>query len=887
MKQIFSFVSIALLLMAFGLKLSAQQDCASAVDISSLPYSATGLTTTGMENNYSSTDACNSTAMNNEEYVFSFTPTEDMQINIALSNTSLTPTGASLAAKIGLFITEGCPDIGTCLASIDTESANPSLSDINLTSGTTYYIIISSSSVVFLAPTTNVNFDISITKNLEDDLGVTSIEDLTSECGLGNNEIISCNIKNFGLSPQTGFDVTFTINEASPITETYSGTIAPGTSASYTFTSTANLSSIGEYIIHVYTNIAGDENTLNDGTTITIVNMPIYSEFPITEDFESGTGYWSTGGTASSWQHGNPDELIEGLIINTAASGDNIWVTNLAGNTNTGETSYIESPCYDLTSIYSPILNLNYWAAFSLYGNSASVKASIDGGQTWDITITNLTSTTEWKNININMPSLAGQSNVKFRINYTSGFLADNGIAIDDFTIKENILNDLGVTAILTPNTSCGLSNTEVVRIEVANFGAQNQTNVPVNYSIDGGATWLAANQTIASIVAGDTVEYMFSVTAGLALAGEYEIVAKTNHIGDEDSSNDEFQKIVLSQNTITFEEYSESFESGAAGWYAYGTNSTMELAEPSATLINSAGDGDFAWVTNADGFNNTNETSYLESPCFNFSDMVNPKIKVMIQYETPAMMSNFYLESSIDGIVWDTVVAGLVSVGWYGTDLLSFGTWNGSSAGWIQVSTDMPNLAGQSSVKLRFAYKSGAFSIGGNTEGVAIDMINIFDCNVFPSAEFTYTTNGTTISFLDESENAETWSWNFGDNSFLPSTSTEQNPSFTYTTSGQYYVSLVVTNECSSSEYGTTIDVATLTEIINAENISAYPNPASSFLNISHVDAKKVEIIDTNGKIVFVTDVDSDNISIDVRNLSSGNYFLRINESIVSFIKE
>ncbi len=475
---------------------------------------------------------------------------------------------------------------------------------------------------------------------------------------------------------------------------------------------------------------------------------------------------------------------------------------------------------------------------------------------------------------------------MKFRINYTGGFLVANGIAIDDFTIKEAVINDVGVTAILSPNTGCGLSDIETVSIEVTNFGAQNQTNVAVNYSVDGGITWLAADQLIASIAAGTTEYFMFTITADFSTIGEYELIAKTNHTGDEDMTNDEFYKLVLSQNTIPADDYTESFEAGAAGWYAYGQNSTMELAMPSNTLISAAADGSYAWVTNAMGFNDPAEISYLESPCFDFSDMVNPKIEAMIQYETTTFLANFYLEYSTDGYTWDTVNAGLAATGWYGGGMLSFGTWSGSSAGWIEVATDMAYLAGQSSVKFRFVFNNGIFSMS-STEGVAVDMISIYDCDIFPNAEFSYTVNGFEVSFIDESENAETWAWNFGDNQFLPSTSTEQNPMFTYLMDGQYYVTLTVTNECSSSEYGTYIDIITLNVINNSDIVSVYPNPTTSFINIDNIVANKVEIIDATGKIVFVSSVDSNNIRINVSDLPAGNYFIKTGEKVFSFVKE
>ncbi|MDR1172447.1 MAG: PKD domain-containing protein, partial [Bacteroidales bacterium] len=63
------------------------------------------------------------------------------------------------------------------------------------------------------------------------------------------------------------------------------------------------------------------------------------------------------------------------------------------------------------------------------------------------------------------------------------------------------------------------------------------------------------------------------------------------------------------------------------------------------------------------------------------------------------------------------------------------------------------------------------------------------------PVAEFSYAadpSNSLNIRFTDQSENAESYSWNFGDQK---GTSTEQNPSYAYASGGTYVVSLTVTN--------------------------------------------------------------------------------------------
>ena len=884
MKQTIRLFAIALIAFGFSVNSFAQQDCATAVDVTVLPYSASGLTTVGMLNDYTSADACLSASMDNEDYVLSITPSSDMQINVELSNTELVTSATVPMANLGLFITEGCPDVGTCVAYVDDVQSNPALNDVNLTSGITYYIIISSANAL-LGEATNVNFDIDITKNAEDDLAVTSIEGIVSDCGL-TTLVIGCNIENLGLNSQTGFDIYFDVDGTGPQTAVYSGTLDPGATDYFEFATPADVSGVGSHTVEVGIPLVTDENLTDNTLSETVVNMPVYSSFPASEDFETNNGYWLTGGTASSWEYGNPDELLPELVINSANSGDNIWVTALDGTTNTSETSYIESPCYDLSGLLLPTIEFYTWVNFSLYGNSANLQASIDGGATWTVDLYTFEETDTWEEVYLQSAELVGQSNVKFRINYESGFLAAEGLAIDDFTVKEAVLTDVGVVALHGPNSGCGLTATETISVVVENFGAQSISDIVVDYSLDGGVTWLSSPEIISvTMVPGETYLYNFTQTADLSAFETYDFVAKTIQPGDEDHTNDELTANITSQETIIISDYTESFEAGNGGWMAFGENSTMELAMPANTLINAAAEGDYAWVTNATGNNSSNELSFLESPCFDFSGLTNPVLKAMVQYETTQLTTNFFVSYTIDGgATWDTINAGLASTNWYGTDMLGFGTWSGSSEGWIQVSTDVPELAGQADVKLRFVFDNGDFAIG-ETEGVAIDMINISDCTNLPTSSFTYTVDGSTVNFSNESENGTSYEWNFGDNEFLPSTSTEENPSFTYLMDGSYTVSLTVTNECSSATYSTIIDISTIIKE-NESFTGIYPNPANDFLYIEYENLSSYQIMNMSGQFITSKEVEG-KTKVDLSDLRPGVYFIKLKTPEFSFTKQ
>ena len=72
------------------------------------------------------------------------------------------------------------------------------------------------------------------------------------------------------------------------------------------------------------------------------------------------------------------------------------------------------------------------------------------------------------------------------------------------------------------------------------------------------------------------------------------------------------------------------------------------------------------------------------------------------------------------------------------------------------------------------------------------------------PEADFTAAIMGNTVQFTDASDGASSWSWTFGDGAV----SSEQNPVHTYAQTGNFSVTLVVTNECGTATYSEQIAI-------------------------------------------------------------------------------
>ncbi len=142
------------------------------------------------------------------------------------------------------------------------------------------------------------------------------------------------------------------------------------------------------------------------------------------------------------------------------------------------------------------------------------------------------------------------------------------------------------------------------------------------------------------------------------------------------------------------------------------------------------------------------------------------------------------------------------------------------------------------------------------------------------PVAAFTYTDEGGgTFNFMDQSTNdPDTWQWDFGDGT----SSTEQNPSHTFTTSGDYTVCLTVSNSAGADSTCQTLQVVVtgLTEAWKHLDLKLFPNPASEqiVLTINRAEPLQFELFDLSGRRVYAQTF-AETLAVGVRDLPKGAY--------------
>lgn len=114
---------------------------------------------------------------------------------------------------------------------------------------------------------------------------------------------------------------------------------------------------------------------------------------------------------------------------------------------------------------------------------------------------------------------------------------------VTEFSLTNNLQNDVGITAIITP-VDGALTANEVITVNVRNFGTEVQTDIPIQLSVD---DLVVANEVFSGpIPANGILPYSFTQTVDMSLVGQtYVIDAKTNLVGDEFEPNDDASKTV------------------------------------------------------------------------------------------------------------------------------------------------------------------------------------------------------------------------------------------------------------------------------------------------------------------------------------------------------
>ncbi|MFH2142514.1 MAG: T9SS type A sorting domain-containing protein [Bacteroidota bacterium] len=588
--------------------------------------------------------------------------------------------------------------------------------------------------------------DILIYETPDNDLTVLSWDNpVSSECGMGIEDI-EIAVFNAGTQAQSNFDLSYSVDGGTSwITETYVASINPGDTLHYTFLTQADFSVAGIYnCLAVVTN-PGDVFSFNDTLNYSVTSLITISTFPYFQNFES-VNYWTTGGINGTWALGTP----AGITIIGAASGSNSWMTNLTGVYNNSDASWVVGPCFDFSSLSAPIFEMKAWWNTELNYDGSVLQYSLDGGVTWITvgafgdpynwysynsvygiyTMTGAydawagNTMTEWVTVKHELTGLGGISDVKLRIVFASdGSVTYDGFAFDDVFIYDTPNYDLAVTSWNSPLDACP-SASEIVNITIENLGLDDQTNVPVSYSIDDGLTWIPNEIITATIPSGGTYVYSFITPADFSTIGVYNCRAAIMDPADELHFNDtiDISIDIFAIQTLPFVEDFELATVGAPGilpnhwtttsnstyrWHVRNSSTPTINTGPSNDHTTGVFGGKYVYTEADNGI--VNDTAYLYLPCVDIASYTNPSLTFW--YHMYGTNINKLTVDVFSGSVWVNDIYTIT-----GQQQTS------STSAWLYAQVDLTSYL--DATEIRFRGIKGSGTLGD----IALDDINIFE---------------------------------------------------------------------------------------------------------------------------------------------------------------
>ena len=294
---------------------------------------------------------------------------------------------------------------------------------------------------------------------------------------------------------------------------------------------------------------------------------------------------------------------------------------------------------------------------------------------------------------------------------------------------------------------------------------------------------------------------------------------------------------------------YTEDFETNPS-WTIGGSNADWAWGTPNHTYISSAGGGNKSWSIgglNGSSYNDL-ELAYIQSPCFDFSNLDYPWISFKVFWETEYKWDGAVFQYSLNnGASWQNLgannePANCMTLNWYNYGNITWLTsatpkhgWSGrtdptsgsctggnGSEQWLTAKHCMSQLAGEENVIFRFLFGSG--NTCNDFDGFAIDDI-LIDNNPPSNSNFSHIClDESTVSFTNLSTNcSQSYLWNFGDpNSGAQNTATSANPIHTFSSPGTYTVSLQASSPCSQAGIHTQI-IKILDNQITSTDVSCF----------------------------------------------------------------
>lgn len=377
------------------------------------------------------------------------------------------------------------------------------------------------------------------------DVGAGNLVAPVSNFNLTNAEQVSVSITNYSTNPTSGFPVSYQVGNNTPVTETVSATVPPFGTYTYNFSQTVDLSAYQNYSIKTYTGLTGDVTPTNDTLVKTVSNFAVGTNFGVKFDglddkiviADNAALNPTSAITVEAWINATTwrNNISDGSIIAKDVNAPNRGYVLRCGKNGSIEFMISDNGSWKAASSPSTMLT-NRWYHIAGVFDGSNVILFINGemiartpasslspsptnlfigenptysGRTFnglidEVRIWNVARTQN--DIQNNMAtSFAGNEAglaAYYKMDEGLGFATINDATaggnngtLTNFVLAnawmsgyEEIVNDVTVFGIESPNNLIAFTGATRVKAKIKNTGFNALSNIPVTYRINNGA---------------------------------------------------------------------------------------------------------------------------------------------------------------------------------------------------------------------------------------------------------------------------------------------------------------------------------------------------------------------------------------------------------------
>jgi photosystem II stability/assembly factor-like uncharacterized protein len=237
---------------------------------------------------------------------------------------------------------------------------------------------------------TDLIYKLQVPSGSANDVGVSDM-DVPATLTLGNSATVEVTINNYGDAAHSNFPVSYDVNGGSPVTESFTGTIPAGETASYTFSTQWHPAVEGTYQVSAWTSLSGDENPANDRIAMpkeVVVTAGVNTP-PVLAEIGNQT---VEAGQVRSINLSATDENGDALTFTIPLNPGFLAITDLTQNGNTAVAKLVVSPAVNQTGDFNATIQVsdpsgaNDTETISIHVNTAqpggAIKLYLDGSPT-------------------------------------------------------------------------------------------------------------------------------------------------------------------------------------------------------------------------------------------------------------------------------------------------------------------------------------------------------------------------------------------------------------------------------------------------------------------------------------------------------------------------